>query len=109
MQEGWATGDRVAGRFEVVAGLPDGWARAKVGEGGEVLLARVPAVRATARLARRVQSAVAPGLVPPWPPEADVWTEIERVPLEEANTALDRLRAGDIRGAAVLEVKSSPA
>jgi propanol-preferring alcohol dehydrogenase len=42
-------------------------------------------------------------------PEAGVRTEIERFPLEEANTALDRLRAGHIRGAAVLEVKSSPA
>jgi alcohol dehydrogenase, propanol-preferring len=42
-------------------------------------------------------------------PEAGVHTEIERFPLEEANTALDRLRAGHIRGAAVLEVKSSPA
>jgi propanol-preferring alcohol dehydrogenase len=42
-------------------------------------------------------------------PEAGVRTEIERFPLEEANTALDRLRAGHIRGAAVLEVGSSPA
>jgi propanol-preferring alcohol dehydrogenase len=42
-------------------------------------------------------------------PEAGVRTEIERFPLEAANTALDRLRAGHIRGAAVLEVKSSPA
>jgi len=40
---------------------------------------------------------------------AGVRMEIERFPLEEANTALDRLRAGHIRGAAVLEVKSSPA
>jgi propanol-preferring alcohol dehydrogenase len=41
-------------------------------------------------------------------PEAGVRTEIERFPLEEANTALDRLRAGHIRGAAVLTVKESP-
>jgi propanol-preferring alcohol dehydrogenase len=40
-------------------------------------------------------------------PEAGVRTEIERFPLEEANTALDRLRAGHIRGAAVLTVKES--
>jgi alcohol dehydrogenase, propanol-preferring len=42
-------------------------------------------------------------------PEAGVRTEIERYPLEEANTALDRLRSGHVRGAAVLEVKGSPA
>jgi propanol-preferring alcohol dehydrogenase len=42
-------------------------------------------------------------------PEAGVHTEIERFPLADANVALDRLRAGHIRGAAVLEVKDSAA
>jgi propanol-preferring alcohol dehydrogenase len=42
-------------------------------------------------------------------PEAGIRTEIERFPLERANDALDRLRAGEVRGAAVLEVKGSPA
>ncbi len=42
-------------------------------------------------------------------PEAGVRTEIEEHPLEHAVTALDRLRAGDVRGAAVLRVGSSPA
>jgi propanol-preferring alcohol dehydrogenase len=42
-------------------------------------------------------------------PEAGIRTEIERYPLERANDALDRLRAGEVRGAAVLEVKGSPA
>jgi propanol-preferring alcohol dehydrogenase len=35
-------------------------------------------------------------------PSIPVRTEVERYPLEEANTALDRLRDGTIRGAAVL-------
>lgn len=35
-------------------------------------------------------------------PKAGVRTEIETFRLEEANTALDRLRDGSIRGAAVL-------
>ena len=37
-------------------------------------------------------------------PEAGVRTEIERYPLAEAGEALDRLRAGEVRGAAVLAV-----
>jgi propanol-preferring alcohol dehydrogenase len=40
-------------------------------------------------------------------PEARIRTEIERYPLEQAPDALDRLRAGEVRGAAVLEVGSS--
>ena len=35
-------------------------------------------------------------------PEVPVRTVVEEVPLAEANEALDRLRAGRIRGAAVL-------
>jgi alcohol dehydrogenase, propanol-preferring len=35
-------------------------------------------------------------------PEVPVRTQVETFPLEEANAALDRLRAGDLRGAAVL-------
>jgi alcohol dehydrogenase, propanol-preferring len=42
-------------------------------------------------------------------PEAGVRTQIERYPLDQAGEALDRLRAGEVRGAAVLEVGSSPA
>jgi propanol-preferring alcohol dehydrogenase len=42
-------------------------------------------------------------------PRAGVRTEIERFPLADANTALDRLRSGGIRGAAVLEVRDSAA
>jgi len=38
-------------------------------------------------------------------PEVPVKTEVEAFPLERANEALDRLRAGEIRGAAVLEVR----
>lgn len=38
-------------------------------------------------------------------PEVPVKTEIEVFKLEEANEALDRLRNGEIRGAAVLEIK----
>jgi tetratricopeptide (TPR) repeat protein/TolB-like protein len=99
MHQGWATGENVAGRFRVVASLPQGWARATVGEGGgEVVIARVPASRATGRLARRVQSVVAPGLVPPRPPDGDVWVSdlpgqavAPRAPLdEEAVLALAR-------------------
>ena len=40
-------------------------------------------------------------------PEAGVRTEVEVYPLEQAGAALDRLRAGDVRGAAVLSVKGS--
>jgi propanol-preferring alcohol dehydrogenase len=35
-------------------------------------------------------------------PVVPVRTEVERYPLERANEALDRLRAGEVRGAAVL-------
>jgi propanol-preferring alcohol dehydrogenase len=35
-------------------------------------------------------------------PEIPVRTEVESFPLERANEALDRLRAGQVRGAAVL-------
>jgi alcohol dehydrogenase, propanol-preferring len=37
-------------------------------------------------------------------PQVPLRTEVEAFPLEEANEALDRLRAGRIRGAAVLQV-----
>ncbi len=37
-------------------------------------------------------------------PRVPVHTEVERVPLTEANDALDRLRAGRLTGAAVLEI-----
>jgi propanol-preferring alcohol dehydrogenase len=37
-------------------------------------------------------------------PEVPVHTEVVRFPLEEANEALDALRGGRIRGAAVLVV-----
>ena len=39
--------------------------------------------------------------------EAQVQTEIETFPLEQANEALDRLRAGKIHGAAVLTIEPS--
>ena len=39
-------------------------------------------------------------------PSVPVRTEVEVYPLEAANAALDRLRAGDVRGAAVLSVAS---
>jgi propanol-preferring alcohol dehydrogenase len=42
-------------------------------------------------------------------PEAGVRTEIETFPLEQAGAALDRLRAGEVRGAAVLDVRGSRA
>jgi propanol-preferring alcohol dehydrogenase len=42
-------------------------------------------------------------------PEARVRTEIETFPLEQAGAALDRLRAGEVRGAAVLDVRGSRA
>jgi alcohol dehydrogenase, propanol-preferring len=42
-------------------------------------------------------------------PKVPVRTEIETFPLEEANEALNRLRAGKIRGAAVLVTNSSAA
>jgi propanol-preferring alcohol dehydrogenase len=42
-------------------------------------------------------------------PKVPVRAEIEIFPLEEANDALDRLRAGRIRGAAVLVTKATPA
>lgn len=35
-------------------------------------------------------------------PKAGIKTEVETFPLENANEALDRLRNGEIRGAAVL-------
>jgi alcohol dehydrogenase, propanol-preferring len=38
-------------------------------------------------------------------PRVPVRTEVEGFPLERANEALDKLRAGEIRGAAVLEVR----
>ncbi len=37
-------------------------------------------------------------------PRVGVRTEVEAFPLEQANEALARLRAGEIRGAAVLAV-----
>jgi propanol-preferring alcohol dehydrogenase len=37
-------------------------------------------------------------------PQVPVRTEVEAFPLEEANTALDRLRSGQLRGAAVLAI-----
>jgi propanol-preferring alcohol dehydrogenase len=37
-------------------------------------------------------------------PEIPVHTEVEPFPLEQANEALDRLRAGRVRGAAVLRI-----
>jgi propanol-preferring alcohol dehydrogenase len=37
-------------------------------------------------------------------PQVPVRTEVESFPLEQANEALSRLRAGDVRGAAVLAV-----
>lgn len=40
-------------------------------------------------------------------PRVPVRTEIETFPLEEANTALDRFRAGELKGAAVLVIDSS--
>jgi propanol-preferring alcohol dehydrogenase len=42
-------------------------------------------------------------------PEVPVRTEVEPHPLERANEALDRLRAGHVRGAAVLMVGTTPA
>jgi len=42
-------------------------------------------------------------------PKIPVRTEIETFPLEEANEALNRLRAGKIHGAAVLVTKSNSA
>jgi alcohol dehydrogenase, propanol-preferring len=41
-------------------------------------------------------------------PQVPVRTEVELYPLEQANEALDRLRAGQVRGAAVLTVAQSP-
>lgn len=40
-------------------------------------------------------------------PEIPVHTEVEEHPLEDANEALDRMRGGKIRGAAVLRVSAS--
>ncbi len=40
-------------------------------------------------------------------PEVPVRTEVEVFPLERANEALDKLRAGEVRGAAVLSVVSA--
>ncbi len=42
-------------------------------------------------------------------PQVPVRVEVEAFPLSEANEALDRLRAGRIRGAAVLSVSCTPA
>ena len=42
-------------------------------------------------------------------PEIPIHTEVEIFPLAEANEALSRLRAGDLRGAAVLQVGARPA
>jgi propanol-preferring alcohol dehydrogenase len=39
-------------------------------------------------------------------PRAHVHTEVEAFPLEAANEALGRLRRGEIRGAAVLRLRS---
>jgi propanol-preferring alcohol dehydrogenase len=41
-------------------------------------------------------------------PRVPVRAEVERFPLTAANDALDRLRAGEIRGAAVIEVAPTP-
>jgi propanol-preferring alcohol dehydrogenase len=40
-------------------------------------------------------------------PQVPVRTEVEALPLEEANEALDRLRAGRIHGAAVLHLAAA--
>ena len=40
-------------------------------------------------------------------PQVPVRTTVETFPLAEANDALDRLRGGRVRGAAVLTVKQS--
>jgi len=40
-------------------------------------------------------------------PRVPVRTEIEVYPLAEANEVLDRLRAGEVRGAAVLDISGS--
>jgi propanol-preferring alcohol dehydrogenase len=37
-------------------------------------------------------------------PRVPVRTEVEEFPLEQANEALDRLRRGEVRGAAVLNL-----
>jgi propanol-preferring alcohol dehydrogenase len=42
-------------------------------------------------------------------PRVPVRTEVEPYPLERANEALDRLRAGEVRGAAVLTVDGAAA
>ena len=42
-------------------------------------------------------------------PRVPVHTQIESFPLDEANEALNRLRAGAVRGAAVLAVNSPAA
>jgi propanol-preferring alcohol dehydrogenase len=39
-------------------------------------------------------------------PKVPVRTEVEERPLEEANEALDKLRAGEVRGAIALRVKN---
>ena len=59
-------------------------------------------VRSVANLSRRDAEefmALAPGV--------PVRTEVESYPLEEANVALERLRAGEVRGAAVLTVSDT--
>jgi alcohol dehydrogenase, propanol-preferring len=40
-------------------------------------------------------------------PQVPIRTEIEMFPLEQANDALDRLRAGEIRGSAVLDLSAA--
>ena len=59
-------------------------------------------VRSVANLTRRDGEAFL--ALAPWVP---VRTEVELYPLERANEALDRLRAGRVRGAAVLDVARS--
>jgi propanol-preferring alcohol dehydrogenase len=38
-------------------------------------------------------------------PRVPVQTTTEKFPLEQANTAVDRFRAGDLKGTAVLTIK----
>ena len=59
-------------------------------------------VRSVANLTRRDG-----GEFLPLAPQVPVRTEVETYPLERANEALDRLRAGQVRGAAVLVVASA--
>ena len=66
-----------------------------------VLPVRAPLGRAGAALGREPHAPRRRG-VPRARAERPVRTEVEAFPLERANEALDRLRAGEIRGAAVL-------